>query len=385
MRKILFFLLASLLFANNVSYTKKKILQTKFVISKMNQKLDMIANKINQKQTALNRINKKISNLNQQIALLNKELNNSKTKLSEFNDLKKGFQTKSNKIQNEIINFISENYFNSTAKTENLSDLIDKEITKKILKKYSQKINSLIQKNKTILTQISVLNTKINNIKQKQRLLIQSKQKLALLKKTKQKELVSLNEDKKRYKKRLQNLIQKEENLQNRLAKLKIIKIKRKPVKQSQNQNLKLNVNVKKYGSLYFQSQTANYKGAKTIPPIQGKIIKKFGSYIDPVYKIRIYNDSITIKPYKQNSVVRAILSGRVVYVGQSNGKGVIIIKHKHDLFSIYANLDKISPLLKKGSFVRQGQIIARVKESLEFEVTYKENPINPLKVIALR
>ena len=391
MKKIFLFLLASLVFANTITYTKKKISHTKFAISKMNHKLDFIANEINKKQIFLNKINKKIDNLNKQIDILNKELNNSSTKLSEFTDLKKGFETKSQKIQNEIINFISENYFTSTSKTQNLQDLIDKEITKKILKRYSKKINLLIQKNKKMLNRIQILNTNINNIKQKQNILFKTKQKLAILKKNQKKELLSLNQEKKQYKKRLQTLIRKEENLQNRLVQLNIIKkrkalqIQRQMEAKKQNQNLNVNINVKKYGSLYFNTKTANYKGAKTIPPVKGTIIKKFGSYIDPVYKIKIYNDSITIKPYKPNSVVRAVLSGRIVYIGRSNSKKVVIIKHKNALFTIYANLDKVSPLLKKGLYVKKGQIIARINGNLEFEVTYKEKPINPTKVIALK
>jgi len=63
----------------------------------------------------------------------------------------------------------------------------------------------------------------------------------------------------------------------------------------------------------------------------------------------------------------------------------VIFIKHKNNLFSIYANLSKISPLLKNGSLIKKGQIIGRVKDALEFEVTYKDRPINPLKVIKFR
>ena len=376
MKKILFLFLISFLFANNITYTKKKILKTKYNISKMNQKLDLIASKIENKENILQQINNKIDNLNKQIKILNKELNNSKTKLSEFNDLKKGLEEKANKIQNEITNFISENYFNSTSKTEDLNDLIDKEITKNILNRYSKKINTLIKENQKIQNQIALLNSKIEAIKQKQNILLQTKEKLALLQKTQQKALLSLNKEKENYKKRLQNLIKKEENLQNELAKLKIIK--KREISRS-------TIHVKKYGSLYFTRRTGHYKGKKNIPPIKGKIIKRFGSYIDPIYNIRIYNDSITIKPYKKNAIVRAISNGRIVYVGKSNGKGVVIIRHKNNLFSIYANLDKISPILRKGLYVKKGQILARVNDSLEFEVTYKDRPINPTKVIALK
>ena len=166
-------------------------------------------------------------------------------------------------------------------------------------------------------------------------------------------------------------MIKKQQSLRKKLQELKIVK-KREEIK------------VKKVGSAYFKPKTATYKGRKTIPPVYGKVIKKFGSYIDPIYKIKIYNDSITIKA-KPNSVVRSIMSGKVVYIGENGDKKVIFIKHPGNLFSIYANLEKISPLLKKGSYVKRGQIIARVKDALEFEVTYKDRPINPLKVIKLR
>jgi len=156
-------------------------------------------------------------------------------------------------------------------------------------------------------------------------------------------------------------MIQKQKNLQNKLEKLLIIKKRN------------------------YKPATFTYKGMKTIAPLRGKVIKKFGSYIDPIYKIKIYNDSITIKPYQKNSVVRSIMSGKVVYIGESGDKKIIVIKHKGNIFSIYANLSKISPLIKKGSYVKRGQIIARVEDNLEFEVTYKEKPINPLKVISLK
>jgi len=183
---------------------------------------------------------------------------------------------------------------------------------------------------------------------------------LSLLKKRK-KELNSLESKKREYKRKLLALINKQKKLQKKLASLLIIK------KRAQ------------------KPTTFTYKGMKTIAPLRGKVIKKFGSYIDPIYKIKIYNDSITIKPFIKNATVRSIMPGRVVYIGENGGKKIIVIKHKNSIFSIYANLSKVSPLLKKGSFVKRGQIIARVKDSLEFEVTYKEKPINPLKVISLK
>jgi len=375
MRLLIILFLSLFLFAANITSTKKEIKKTRYYISKMNKKLDALADEIQNKQNLLKKLTNQINQLNNEIKNLEKELLNSNKQLSELNDLKKGYEEKSQNIQTQITNFISENYFINSIKTENLNDLINKEISQEILKKYSNKIDSLIKQNKTILSHINLINNKINTILQKKKELKDKKQKLSMLLKQQKKELIALNNQKRKYKIKLQNLINKQKALQNQLVKLKIIKQRQKTA----------NINVKKIGNAYFKPQIAFYRGPKTIAPIKGKIIKKFGSYIDPIYKIRVYNDSITIKPYKQNSVVRSILSGRIVYIGENNDKKIIVIKHKNNLFSIYANLDKISPLLKKGSYVRRGQIIARVKDSLEFEVTYKEKPINPVKVISLK
>jgi len=228
------------------------------------------------------------------------------------------------------------------------------------LQKYSKKIKFLIKENKKITNQINSINKQINNIKSEQNQLLQKKQQLAALLRQQKKQL-------------------------NELAKLKIIQKKRKfPKIPPPNYKPSL-INVRKVGSIYYRPKLAYYRGAKTIPPVRGKIIKKFGPYTDPVYHLKFFNSSITIKPYKPNSVVRAILNGRVIYIVNNDNKKIIIIKHKNDLFSIYANLSKISPILKKGFYVKKGQIIARVKNTLEFEITYKENPINPLEVINLR
>ncbi len=382
--RILMVFISVFAFAENIKTTKTRIQKNRIYISKMNQKLDRLAKQISLKQNVLNDLNNKISTLNIQINNLDKKLQNSNKTLSELNDLKKGYETKSEEVQNEITNFISENYFNTLLKPENINDLINKEITNKILEKYSNKINTLIKENNLIVSKIKEINTQINTITFEQNELIKKKKRLAKLLKTQKKELSELNREKTTYKAKLQKLLNEQKFLQDRLAKLKIIK-KKKKIPQISGNFKPSNIKVRKVGSIYYKPKIASYYGPKTIPPLKGTIIKQFGSYIDPVYKIRIYNDSITIKPYKPNSTVRAIFSGKIVYLGNNDDKKIIIIKHKNNLFSIYANLSKISPILKKGFYVKKGQIIARVKDALEFEVTYKENPINPLKVIKLR
>jgi len=359
MKSIIIVILSSFIFAS-VNQTIIKINQNKKAIKYMNKKLYLLAKQIKIKEKKLQILNNKIFLLNSKIKKLEKTLKNSNAILKQLIEQKNIYLQEKEKIQKEIINFISENYINSISKVETLNDLIKKEITDKILKNYSHKISQYVRLNKTISKNIKKINQKIKNILAIKEKLIQNKKILSTLIKQQQKEIANLKQKKLFYKQKLQHLLLTQRKLQKKLKQLKIISSKKK---HSNNK----------------------YTGIKTIPPIQGEITKKFGSYIDPIYHIKIDNPSITITPYRSNEVVRAIMNGKVVFIGKSNSKGVIIIKHKNNLFSIYANLDKISPLLRKGSIVKKGQIIARVNHSLEFEITYKDKPINPLKVINIR
>ncbi|GAB6074579.1 murein hydrolase activator EnvC family protein [Nautilia lithotrophica] len=372
MKKIVLILLALLINAATITSTKKELKNTSYKIAKMNKKLDSLAKAILNKQSQIESLKKKESKIEQEINKLQNELKNSNKTLSELNDLAKGLKRSKEEIKAEVIKFISQNYYLNTKQTDSLNDLIFSEINEKALELYSKQISSLLSKYKIIDKNLNLTNKKITTIKQKQKILLEKKKELAKLKQKRVKELASLKKQKEIYKKKLLAMIKKQQSLRKKLQELKIVK-KRAP-----------EIKVKKVGSAYYKPKTATYRGKKTIPPVYGKVIKKFGSYIDPIYKIKIYNDSITIKT-KPDSVVRSIMRGKVVYIGKNGDKKVIFIKHPGNLFSIYANLSKVSPLLKKGSYVKRGQIIARVKDALEFEVTYKDKPINPLKVINLR
>jgi murein DD-endopeptidase MepM/ murein hydrolase activator NlpD len=372
MKKFLLIIALSVSVFASVTSTKKELKYTSYKIAKMNKKLDALAKQILSQEKEINVLTKKERNIQNDIDSLQRQLKNSTQVLSELTDLAKGLNIKKEEIKAEVIKFISQNYYLDTKQVDSLNDLIYSEINEKALELYSKQISGLLSKYRQIDGNLSVTDKKINGIKSKQAVLIKKKNELSKLKKEKIRELAMLKKQKDDYKKRLLSMIKKQQFLRKKLQELKIVK-KRTP-----------QINVKKVGSSYFKPKTAVYRGRKTIPPVYGTVIKKFGSYIDPIYKIRIYNDSITIKT-KPYSVVRSIMDGKVVYIGNSGDRMVVFIKHPGNLFSVYANLIKVSPLLKKGSYVKRGQIIARVKNTLEFEVTYKDRPINPLKVIRLR
>jgi len=377
--RFLIILIFIFLHGADIQHTKQALNHTKRNIKKMNKKLDFLAENIFKTEKNLKNLNSKIYNLNKRLLILKNSLKNSSVILNNLNKNKKNMLQKQKKIKEKIISFLSQNYYINSQKIETINDLIYTYLINSVLTKYSRQIEESIKRNQNIEKNIYSIDREIKQIIYKQKQLANLKEDLTKLKITQQRILNNLTRQKDIYKQKLENMLKKENDLQKKLTELKIIKERKQTINIA---NLKLNV--KKVGNAYIKPKVVRYRGRKTIPPVYGKVIKKFGSYIDPIYKIRIYNDSITIKT-KPNALIKSILSGKVIYIGENNGGKIIFIKHRNNLFSIYSNLYKISPLIKKGSYVRKGQIIARVKNSLEFEVTYKDKAINPLQVINLR
>ncbi len=146
-----------------------------------------------------------------------------------------------------------------------------------------------------------------------------------------------------------------------------------------------LNINPKK-SSVIQKEFVSNYNGTKTIPPIRNaSIARKFGTYIDPIYKIKIFNDAVVLRAPHKGAKVRAILNGRVIYVGENPVMGkVVVIKHSNNLQTTYSGLAGISPLIKKGKIIRKGTPIGVVNKKLIFRATKNLKFIDPLKLIKL-
>ena len=371
--------------------TKKTLKQTKTKISNMNSQLDSIVKKINKEETYLSNINKQILELNKKIKDLELSLNNNNKHLSNLDFQKKALIQKKNNLEKKVIDFIANNYYIQNSNITSQKDLINDEILKVVAKESAKKMDKISSLYSDIDTQIQKITNTINKIKNTKMTLQKRKQELAKLKIKQQQNIKQLQAIKLKYKKELQKIISNQNKLQNQLSKLNIIKTKElqkqrelakkrlKAMKESKKIAKIDKVKVKNYGNIYMKSKTIKYRGRKTIPPVRGVITKKFGAYTDPVYKIALYNDSITIAT-KPNTKVRAIFNGIVVYVDKKTK--MIVIKHNNRLHSIYAKLSRISPFIKKGYRVKKGEVIAKVDRELEFEITYKTLPINPLQVI---
>jgi len=276
----------------------------------------------------------------------------------------------------------------------NQDSMIELEVLKAMLNESKAKEKKLSQnffKNATI---INSLNQQTEAL-QKAISAIDAKRKELIVKKEENKKsLKKLKLAKASYKKELQKLLQRQNSLKKTLAKLNLIKIdaikKAKEEKARQEafkrHNIALNENlpkVKKHGSSYQSLKTIRYRGPKTIAPLKSyTITKKYGTYVDPIYGIKIFNESISLKPKRENAKVRTVFNGKVIYADRTAVlNNIVIVEHKHGLHTIYANLSKIAPNIHPGQKVRRGAVIGRVKHELIFEVTQKSAHINPIRL----
>jgi len=143
---------------------------------------------------------------------------------------------------------------------------------------------------------------------------------------------------------------------------------------------------VRNINSSYKKEAVYAYRGGKTISPIPGaKLIKRFGTYIDPVYKIKIFNESITLQAPTSPAKVYNVLNGKVVFAGKSSMLGkVVVVAHGNRMHTVYAGLSKIAPNLTVGRKIKKGYVVGKVKHKLLFQATKNSKHINPLKLIRL-
>jgi len=144
---------------------------------------------------------------------------------------------------------------------------------------------------------------------------------------------------------------------------------------------------VRKVNSSYNREKFYRYTGAKTISPLPdgARLIKKFGTYVDPVYKIKIFNESVTLKATRKNAKVQNVLNGKVVFAGKSSMLGkVVVVAHSGKMHTVYAGLSKIAPNIRVGHKIKKGSVIGKVSRKLMFQATKNSKHINPMKLIRI-
>ena len=390
-----------------------------------NLKLKELADQIESQNTNITNIEKETKQINADIEEHQKLLEESKNKLDDLQSKSTELIREKTSSEEQIVDTIIEEFSISIAlklASENsLQELIDSEIytllsqhSKDKVLKLNNNYNTLSTNTKSNQKDIDKISSYIEN-RQK------TKEKLTNLKQKHSSSLINLEDQHKSYQEELSKVAKQQESLKNLLSELNILKeeenkkveddrreklqqllaqkksetktIREEVKEEEQEQEIQtaevrnqkyaknLNLDVRKIGSSTDGVKIVKYKGISTIAPLKSfKVVKNFGTYYDPVYKIKLFNESIVLKSDEPKAKVVSVLNGKVVYAKKNAGmlENVVIIEHEGGLHTIYSHLDEISPTLVVGKWIKQGYVVGRVDDSLMFQATKDASHIDP-------
>jgi murein DD-endopeptidase MepM/ murein hydrolase activator NlpD len=390
---ILTILLFTASYSNNIN---NKIDNTKTSLNKNTKKereikksLDELSKKISQCEISLNKIRKAIKNLEADIAVYK-----SKSKISQkkFNKIKKIYKTlksSKDKVNKKLVALLSKDIYLSIL-LENSSFLNNED---KFIESYVNKTYSTILRDKFNKTKIKFFKLKLDialakkeleKIENKVKSLEEKKDKLKNLNIAKRDGIHKLLLLKKSYTKKLAQVREENRELTKLLKKLKILKNEKNKqdtavLKTSNGEN----INVRRVGNSYNKTPITNYNGPKTIAPFERyKVVRKFGNFTDPTYKIKMFNPNVILKPIGSKNVIN-ILDGKVISITKTPAIGnIIIVENKNGIHTLYAKVNQIAPAIKEGNHIKKGYLLGKVKDELYFEVTKNNLNINPLQLI---
>jgi len=395
-----------------IKKNKKQLSSKKVEYRKMDKELSIIAKKI---ITA----KKEQKSLDNKLRFLEKNIKNNETEYLALKKKNKVVSKNLSKIsasiyskQEKFVALVSKNFSMALALEELNQPTNDSVMMQEVYEIYAKKNKFVIEKLKEEIQGLenkkSILTLKSSKIKTTIRKYTNERTEYQNKKMKKNELITALAGDKKKYRKRFNRIKASRRILEKNLAKLRIIKQDEKDARRakqleeenrialaravienqgSENDRVSVEVPRRVVATTSSYSETSKYSGGKTISPLKGsRLIKKFGSYIDPIYKFKIFNKSITLKAPFSGSKVRSVLKGKVVFAENSGGMlgKVVIVEHSNGIHTIYAKLSRLSPRIHVGRALLRGSIIGKVDKSLMFEVTKHNKHINPLKLIRL-
>lgn len=139
----------------------------------------------------------------------------------------------------------------------------------------------------------------------------------------------------------------------------------------------------------YFDASGKSIKKYLMRTPVKGaRLSSKFGVRKHPILGFSKMHRGVDFAA-KRGTPIMAAGDGRISYAGRNGSFGRFIeIKHLNNFKTRYAHLYKYAKGIKKGRFVKQGEIIGYVGTSgrstgphLHYEVKHKSRTVNPMKL----
>ncbi|WP_297813305.1 peptidoglycan DD-metalloendopeptidase family protein [uncultured Helicobacter sp.] len=428
----LFILLISLLFSANEREISQKISQNQNVLAdkkrqekQINIKLQELGNAINAKKEENKLLQKTIKENEQNIAKNQKEYNTKSALIKKLSNNQDSLFQIRKQIEFEMIDLITKDVsfaiLLNDFQPESIQDLITEEAFKSLSTATKQHLSALSNKQSEVIANLHTLQNEITQLKDFLEIENKKRTHLKALQNEQETLIANYQQEITKYNNELQKIVKERDAVQGILVNLNILKSqeeekrkKREELAKTKQQEPKQQLesskisnkdstakesqattntsktnndfDVRQVASSYHNIGTTKYKGAKTIAPLENFAIeKRFGPYFDPVYKMKVFNESVTLAP-KGDDKVKSVLDGKVVFAKDTPIlKRVVIIEHKNNMHTIYAQLDKIAPTIKPGSTVKKGYTIGRVENALKFEVTLKDKHIDPLELITTK
>lgn len=385
----------------DIHLNKQKIQKKENEKTQITNLLQKLGDQINQKNRKIQEYDAKIKQIQASIHThQNNNLNQEKL-LDQYQKILASLQQERQTIHDKIIKIlINDASFIMILNHENPispDDIMLQEIYNQLNKNSQEKIQTLAQEEGIIASKITQtmgniaqitqsITTQRNQQKYLQTMLKEQKQLIKNLQsdlKSYNARLKQIDAERKSLDKILSNLNIRKQNTQRELAQ----KESQKPTKETPAESTPSTIplEVKQVANSYKALSIAKYSGQKTIAPIDSyKVEQKFGTYFDPVYKLKVFNESVVLVSKTPNAPVKSIFDGKVVYAKEVPIlKKVVIIENDNGIHTIYSQLDKIAPTIKIGLKVKKGYVIGRIEQKLNFEITQKDKHLNPLEVIS--
>ncbi|GAA7127409.1 M23 family metallopeptidase [Helicobacter pylori] len=398
MHKLGVFLLATLLSANTqkVSDIAKDIQHKETLLKKTHEEKNQLNSRLSSLGEAIRSKELQKAEIGRQMIALKKSLEKNRNEslaqekvLTNYRKSLDHLQKQRSFLQKKVFDTLLQDFlFSQALKRQNLvssNDVILQVAFENLHQSTLSKMSQLSQEEKELSAQALKVKSSIQKISS---VIDEQKTREVTLKslQTEQDKLIlSMQKDYAIYNQRLTLLEKERQNLNALLKRLNIIKQNRENEEKVSLKKSSQALEVKQVASSYQNINTTSYNGPKTIAPLNDyEVVQKFGPYIDPVYNLKIFSESITLVSKTPNALVRNVLDGKIVFAKEINMlKKVVIIEHKNGIRTIYSQLDKIAPTIKSGMRIQKGYVLGRIDQRLGFEVTMKEKHINPLELIA--
>ncbi|MBE0495940.1 MAG: peptidoglycan DD-metalloendopeptidase family protein [Campylobacterales bacterium] len=409
MRLVVGFFLVSMLACaattkDKISSSSASLAATAKQERQIGQKLEAIAKEIADEKKALQTLAGEISQLQTQIKTLQEETKEASLEVEELTQQNAVLEKTKQELEQRMIRIIAEQFSFHMVTDQGYQESIESIMVDAVLgemeviiqkdfknlhAQYAHTTEEIRQRNRSIAR----LNESLRGLRAKESTLLALREK-------QRKSLAALDEQNALYRARLNQIYAQKKELQDTLERLKIVQRAEAEKKaqaeaeaaaraatEAQAPSDAQQVTVRQIGSSYQNSRVKRYTGKKTIAPLDAFEVKQeFGNYVDPIYNIKIFNESVVLRSKTALAQVKNVLGGKVVYAGVTNMLNhVVIVENNDGIHTIYAQMTQIAPTIKVGSRIKQGYVIGRVNHDLTFEVTQQNYHINPLELITVR